>query len=51
VVVSDQVDANTLIWSIPKDHFVAVLRQGTEVETSIDAGFYNDAVDIRAIAR
>jgi hypothetical protein len=28
-----------------------VLRKGTEVVRSNDAGFYNDAVDIRAIAR
>lgn len=51
VLVSNQVDASTLFWGIPKAHVVAVLRQGTEVETSKDAGFYNDAVDIRAVAR
>lgn len=51
VLISDQVDANTLFWGIPREHVVAVLRQGTEVETSKDSGFYNDAVDIRAVAR
>lgn len=30
---------------------MTVLRKGTEVVRSNDAGFYNDAVDIRAIAR
>ena len=51
VLVSDQVDGATLFWGIPKAHVVLVLRQGTEVIRSIDSGFYQDAVDIRAIAR
>jgi HK97 family phage major capsid protein len=51
VLVSPKVDALTLAWGIPKARVVTVLRKGTEVVTSKDAGFYNDAVDIRAIAR
>ncbi|MCU1697857.1 MAG: Phage capsid protein [Mycobacterium sp.] len=51
VLVSDQVDALTLFWGVPKAHVVLVLRQGTEVISSKDSGFYNDAIDIRAIAR
>ena len=51
VFLSPNVDVNTLAWGIPKDRVVTVLRKGTEVVTSKDAGFYNDAVDIRAIAR
>ena len=49
--VSPKVDALTLAWGIPKARTVTVLRKGTEVVRSKDAGFYNDAVDIRAIAR
>ena len=51
VHVSPNVDAATLAWGIPKERVVTVLRKGTEVVRSKDAGFYNDAVDIRAIAR
>ena len=51
VFVSPNVDALTLAWGIPKQRVVTVLRKGTEVVRSKDAGFYNDAVDIRAIAR
>jgi len=51
VFVSPKVDALTLAWGIPKARTVTVLRKGTEVVRSNDAGFYNDAVDIRAIAR
>jgi HK97 family phage major capsid protein len=51
VFVSPKVDALTLAWGIPKARTVTVLRKGTEVVRSKDAGFYNDAVDIRAIAR
>ena len=49
--VSPKVDALTLAWGIPQARTVTVLRKGTEVVRSKDAGFYNDAVDIRAIAR
>ena len=51
VFVSPKVDALTLAWGIPKARTVTVLRNRTEVVRSKDAGFYNDAVDIRAIAR
>jgi HK97 family phage major capsid protein len=51
VYVSPRVDALTLAWGIPKQRVVTVLRKGTEVVRSKDAGFYNDALDIRAIAR
>ena len=51
VFVSPHVDAATVAWGIPKERVVTVLRKGTEVVRSKDAGFYNDAVDIRAIAR
>ena len=51
VYVSPKVDALTLAWGIPKERVVTVLRKGTEVVRSKDSGFYNDAVDIRAIAR
>lgn len=51
VLVSDQVDADTIAWGIPSEHVVAVLRQGTEVVASGDAAFKNDAVLIRAVAR
>lgn len=51
VLVSDQVDASTLFWGIPKARVVTVLRKGTEVVASKDSAFANDAVDIRAIAR
>ena len=32
VLVSDQVDANTLFWGIPKQHVMFVQRKGTAVE-------------------
>lgn len=51
VFVSPHVDPLTLAWGIPKARVMTVIRKGTEVVTSKDAGFYNDAVDIRAIAR
>lgn len=49
VLVSDQVDAATKFWGIPKDHVVVVTRKGTSVERF-------DAVDrdgtwVRAVAR
>jgi HK97 family phage major capsid protein len=51
VFVSPKVDALTLAWGIPSARVVTVIRKGTEVVRSKDSGFYNDAVDIRAIAR
>lgn len=45
------VDANTLFWGIPKDRVVTVLRKDAEVDRSSDSGFYNDALDVRAITR
>lgn len=45
------VDANTLFWGIPKDRVVTVLRKDAEVTRSLDSGFYNDALDVRAITR
>lgn len=51
VLVSDQVDADTIAWGIPREHVVAVLRQGTEVVASTEAAFKHDAVLIRAVAR
>jgi len=51
VFVSPKVDALTLAWGIPKARVVTVIRKRTEVATSKDSGFANDAVDIRAIAR
>ncbi|MBS1695145.1 MAG: phage major capsid protein [Actinobacteria bacterium] len=45
------VDANTLFWGIPKDRVVTVLRKDAEVTRSKDSGFYNDALDVRAITR
>lgn len=45
------VDANTLFWGIPKDRVVTVLRKDAEVTKSADSGFYNDALDVRAITR
>ena len=32
VVVSDQVDAETVFWGIPKAHTVLMMRKGTKVE-------------------
>ena len=49
VFVSPHVDAATVAWGIPKERVVTVLRKGTEVVRSKDAGFYNDAVDIRRL--
>jgi hypothetical protein len=51
VFQTDKVRVNFPLRGIPKARTVTVLRKGTEVVTSKDAGFYNDAVDIRAIAR
>ena len=45
------VDADTLFWGIPEDRVVTVLRKDAEVTRSKDSGFYNDALDVRAITR
>lgn len=45
------VDAATLFWGIPEDRVVTVLRKDAEVTRSKDSGFYNDALDVRAITR
>ena len=51
VLVSSHVDSTTKAWGIPSGRVATVLRKGTEVVRSGDSGFYQDAVDIRAIAR
>jgi HK97 family phage major capsid protein len=45
------VDTDTLFWGIPEDRVVTVLRKDAEVTRSKDSGFYNDALDVRAITR
>jgi HK97 family phage major capsid protein len=49
VLVSDQVDPNTLFWGVPKAHVVFVQRKGTTVERfpAVD----QDGTFIRAISR
>ena len=49
VLRSNQVDAATLFWGIPKDHVVLVTRKGTTVEKF--PAVYNVGVDIRVHAR
>lgn len=49
VVVSDQVDATTKFWGIPKDHVVLVVRKGTKVERFPNV--QKDGIWLRAIAR
>jgi hypothetical protein len=49
MLVSDQVDADTLFWGIPKAHVVFVQRKGTTVERF--PAVYNDGIDIRAVSR
>lgn len=49
VLRSNQVDADTLFWGIPKDHVVLVVRKGTTVEKF--PAVYNVGVDIRVHAR
>ncbi len=51
VLVSPSMDGTTVAWGIPAERVATVLRKGTEVVRSADSGFYQDAVDIRAIAR
>ena len=51
VVTHPNVDAATMFWGIPKARIVTVLRKDAEVTRSNDSGFYNDALDVRAITR
>ncbi|MBU8808070.1 phage major capsid protein [Mycolicibacterium goodii] len=49
VVRSNQVDADTLFWGIPKDHVMMVLRKDTRVERFPNV--HQDGVWLRAVAR
>lgn len=49
VLVSDQVDANTLFWGIPKAHVVFVQRKNTTVERF--PAVTQDGTYIRAVSR
>jgi len=49
VLVSDQVDANTLFWGIPKPHVVFVQRKDTTVERF--PAVLQDGTYIRAVSR
>lgn len=49
VLVSDQVDADTKFWGIPKAHVVLVIRKGTRVEKFPNV--QKDGIWLRAIAR
>jgi hypothetical protein len=49
VLVSDQVDADTLFWGVPKQHVMFVQRKDTTVERF--PAVYNDGTDIRAVSR
>jgi Phage capsid family len=49
VLVSDQVDEDTVFWGIPKAHVMFVQRKNTTVER-FDA-VYNDGTDVRAVSR
>ncbi|SRX93242.1 phage capsid protein [Gordonia sp. KTR9] [Mycobacterium shimoidei] len=51
VLTLPSVDEDTLFWGIPSDRVVTVLRKDAEVTRSKDSGFYNDALDVRAITR
>ncbi|MGZ4542529.1 MAG: phage major capsid family protein [Mycobacteriaceae bacterium] len=51
VLTHPGVDAATFFWGIPADRVVTVLRKDAEVNRSKDSGFYNDALDVRAITR
>ncbi|ORB67687.1 phage major capsid protein [Mycolicibacterium tusciae] len=51
VLTHPGVDASTFFWGIPMDRVVTVLRKDAEVTRSKDSGFYNDALDVRAITR
>ncbi|VEG58144.1 phage capsid protein [Mycolicibacterium aurum] len=49
VVRSNQVDAATLFWGIPKDHVVLVMREGTRVEKFPNV--HQDGIWLRAVSR
>lgn len=49
VVVSDQVDAETVFWGIPKAHTVLVMRKGTKVERFPNV--QKDGIWLRAVSR
>jgi len=49
VLISDQVDADTIAWGIPAEHVVFVTRQGTRVERFPDV--QHDGTFVRAVAR
>lgn len=51
VLTHPGVDAATFFWGIPMDRVMTVLRKDDEVSRSKDSGFYNDALDVRAITR
>ncbi|MGV0603373.1 phage major capsid protein [Mycolicibacterium sp. XJ1904] len=49
VLVSDQVDAATVFWGIPKSHVMYVLRKGTSVERF--PAVTQDGTYVRAVSR
>lgn len=49
VLVSDQVDATTIAWGIPKDHVKFVMRKGTKVESFPNV--QRDGLWLRAVSR
>ncbi len=49
VLVSDQVDAQTVFWGIPRDHVVLVMRKGTTVERF--PAVHQDGTYVRAVSR
>jgi HK97 family phage major capsid protein len=49
VLVSDQVDADTVAWGVPADHVKFVMRQGTKVEKFPNV--QRDGIWLRAISR
>ncbi|UJL26837.1 MULTISPECIES: phage major capsid protein [Mycolicibacterium] len=51
VLTHPGVDSSTFFWGVPMDRVVTVLRKDAEVTRSKDSGFYNDALDVRAITR
>lgn len=51
VLTRPSVDATTVAWGIDSRRTVTVLHKDTEVSRSKDSGFYNDALDVRAITR
>lgn len=49
VLVSDQVDNQTVFWGIPRDHVVLVMRKGTTVERF--PAVHQDGTYVRAVSR